>query len=171
VGSACFDPDSALVGRAMPSEASLREEVFNWLRTFEESGDFIVLDEEHLIRDEYDRNMRFNSEMAAQEYGLQLLQWKMDRDLVLYVPINEVREANGERIAVLSGELEVIVTDREDRKWVAAALSALDLSGTGCPIVYGAESDWYIIEDALQSYGVVFNRLLPEAWYQARMGR
>lgn len=163
--SAYADVLSNLLGRAMPKEEEYRELVYQWLCNFQHSTSLMILDEEGCIRDEYDRNMPFNNKMRSQEYGLQVLQNKQDRCLVEYVPI-EVLEANGERVAVLSDELSRIVTDREDMKWVAAALSAKQYLDVNSPIVYGAESDWYLIEGQLTAFDICFNRLLPEEWYQ-----
>jgi len=114
--------------------------------------------------------MHFNSSMHDQEYGLQVLQSKYDRGLVQFVPV-DVQEGNGERIAILPNILTAIVTDREDRKWVAAAQSAQILLVASCPIVYGAESDWYKIEYDLIPHEIVFNRLLPDEWYEKRLNR
>lgn len=157
---------SNLVNRAMPLEVELREQVFNWLSDFEISASQILLDEEGLVRAEYERNMPFN--MHAQEYGLQVLQNKIDRNLAEYVPIKTV-EGNGEHIAVLAPEHEAIVTDREDRKWVACALAAQEYLCETAPLVYGAETDWYIAEQALCAIGMELCRLLPEDWYQERV--
>ena len=164
-GSAVHDFLSRLAVEAMPREAELRQRVYNWLKDFDMSEHVILMDEENLIRDEYERNMPFNKGMQAQEYGLQVLQYKQDRNLVEYVPV-DVLDANGERIAILSDDLTAIVKDREDRKWVASAQSANILFDSKAPIVYGAESDWYKIEGALQPHGIVFHRLLPEEWYE-----
>lgn len=156
---------SNLAVRAMPQEVELREQVFNWLSEFEASMDQILLDEEGLVRAEYERNMPFN--MHEQEYGMQVLQNKIDRSLAEYVPI-ETFEGNGEHIAVLAPEHEVLVSDREDRKWVACALAAQDYLEISPTIVYGAETDWYMAERDLCAIGMQFLRLLPDAWYQER---
>lgn len=158
---------SNLAIRAMPEEIELRELVYTWLSKFESSDDCIVLDEEGLVRDEYERNMPYN--MRGQEYGLQVLQNKIDRYLADFVPI-EVLEANGERIAVLTPEFEALVSDREDRKWVACALATSVLHEEIPPIVYAAETDWFIVEKALSALGVSFRRLLPVYWYAERVG-
>lgn len=157
---------SNLAVRAMPQEVELREQVFSWLSEFEATMDEILLDEEGLVRAEYERNMPFN--MHGQEYGMQVLQNKIDRNLAQYVPI-ETLEANGEHIAVLAPEHAAIVTDREDRKWVACALAALEYLDETAPVVYGAETDWYVAEQALRAIGMDFRRLLPEGWYQQRV--
>lgn len=158
---------SNLAFRAMPQEVELRELVFQWLSEFEVSADFILLDEEGLVRSEYDRNMPFN--MRGQEYGMQVLQNKIDRQLAEFVPI-ETFEGNGEHVAVLTPEHEELVGDREDRKWVACALAAQNYLEVTPPIVYGAETDWYVAEQTLRAIGMDFLRLLPDAWYRQRVG-
>lgn len=114
--------------------------------------------------------MPFNTTMQMQEYGLLVVQKKLDYNEVDFVTI-EVLEANGERIAILNSDLAAIVSDREDRKWVASALSHRILHESESPIVYGAESDWYRIEAALSDHGIKLRRLLPDEWYQKRMNR
>ncbi len=157
---------SKLAVRAMPLEIELREMIYEWLAGFEESDCRIVLDEAGLVRHEYERNMPFN--MREQEYGMQVLQSKLDRMLVEYVPIDS-SEANGEHIAVLDPAHEVLVSDREDRKWVACALAAKILFGQVPPIVYGAETDWFMAEKQLKGIGLRFQRLLPDSWYATRV--
>ncbi len=158
---------SNLAVRAMPQEIKLREMIYEWLADFDQSDRRIVLDEEGLVRDEYERNMPFN--LREQEYGMQVLQYKLDRNLADYVPIDSL-EANGEHIAVLDPAYEELVTDREDRKWVACALAAQILFNQVPPIVYGAETDWFIAEAQLRRIGLCFQRLLPDDWYTSRLG-
>jgi len=167
--SAIYNDLSNLVTEASPVDTTLRQIIFEALKSFEEAEDFLVLDEEGTIRDEYERNMPFNSAMHSQEYGLLVLQHKLDFDRVNFVTI-EVIEANGERIAKLTPELEAIVTDREDRKWIACAQAHPILHTGPAPIVYGAESDWFVIQDKLAAHGVSFRRLLPDAWYVEKCG-
>lgn len=162
--SAHDNPYSRSMAGAEPPDPELRKVIFNWLSEFEQSENGILLDTENLIRDEYDRNMRYNTDFQGPEYGQLVIQNKLDRSLYDFVTI-EANEANGERIALLSAELTAIVTDREDRKWVAASIVAFDDLGETCPIVYGAESDWYQIEDDLLPHKVTFRRLLPDHWY------
>lgn len=158
---------SNLAVRAMPREIELREMVYEWLVGFDLSDSRIVLDDAGLVRDEYDRNMPFN--VREQEYGMQVLQNKLDRNLAEYVPIDSL-EANGEHIALLDDAHEALVTDREDRKWVACALAAKTLFDQVPPIVYGAETDWFIAEEQLRGIGLCFQRLLPDDWYLSKVG-
>lgn len=163
--SAIHEARSDVQERAMPHEADLRERIHDWLVAFDASDDGLVLDEASLIMDEYQRNLPFSQSLHHQEYALEVLQRKRDRGLVLYVPVKVV-EANGERVAALPDVLEQIVTDREDRKWIAAARAARKYFGLTTPIVYAAESDWLHVEGALAEYGIVFCRLLPRDWYK-----
>ena len=157
---------SNLAKRAMPREIELRELVFDWLAEFEMSDDQMLLDEEGLVRAEYERNMPFN--MHEQEYGMRVLQDKIDRRLTEHVPI-ETFKGNGEHIAVLAPLHAALVSDREDRKWVACALAAQHYLEVSPPIVYGAETDWFVAEQALRAIGMEFLRLLPDEWYQQRV--
>jgi hypothetical protein len=166
--SAYHSPLSALVDEAEPKEPEYRELIYNRLRDFDLSDDAILMDEECLIRDEYENKMAFNSYMRDQEYGFQVLQSKQDRDQVKYVPI-DFETSSGEPIAILSDDLTIIVFDPDDRKWVAAAVSAMILFELTCPIIYGAESDWYMIKDELLPYGIQCDHLLPNEWYESKI--
>ncbi|MDP9932573.1 hypothetical protein [Variovorax paradoxus] len=157
---------SNVAARAMPREIELRESVYEWLVAFDLSDGRIVLDDVGLVRAEYERNMPYN--WREQEYGMQVLQNKIDRMQADHVPI-ETFEGNGEHIAVLEPAHEAIVTDREDRKWVACALAALILFGESPPIVYGAETDWYIARAQLEVLGICFQPLLPTDWYRVKV--
>jgi hypothetical protein len=159
---------SNVATRAMPREIELREMVYEWLVAFDESDDHLVLDEVGLVLAEYERNMRYN--WREQEYGMRVLQSKIDRMQVDQVPIDAV-EGNGEHIAVLDPSHERIVTDREDRKWVACALAALILLDESTPIVYGAETDWHLAKAQLEAIGICFRPLLPDHWYHAKVGQ
>lgn len=165
--SAIHSDLSALAQAASPVEADLRKAVYSELRAFEESNDALVLDDEGLIWDEYKRNMPYNRAMQSQEYGLLVLQKKVDYAQVNWVLV-DVIEVNGERLGRIDPELAQIVTDREDHKWIAAATAHNELYDTFPPIVYGAEFDWFQIEPLLRQRGFTFQRLLPDAWYEGR---
>ena len=157
---------SLVAARAMPREIELREVVYEWLYQFDLSPDHLVLDEEGLVRDEYERNLPFN--YREQEYGLMVLQHKVDQNQVDYVTV-DVLEANGERIAVLEAQFAGLVTDREDFKWIACARSAHVLHCEMPTIVYAAETDWFIAEPNICPHGFLFQRLLPDEWYLSRI--
>ncbi|HYP82805.1 hypothetical protein [Variovorax sp.] len=158
---------SNVAARAMPNEIELRELVYEWLMQFDLSNDHIVLDDVGLVRAEYERNMPYN--WREQEYGMRVLQNKIDHMQVDHVPIDTF-EGNGEHIAVLEAVHEAIVTDREDRKWIACALAALILFDESPPIVYGAETDWHVARAQLEALGVCFQPLLPADWYRVKAG-
>lgn len=155
---------------AEPPEPQLREIAYNALRAFEESERYLVLDEEQTIAEEYGRNMSYNEAMRDQEYGLQVVQEKIQRCQVNWVTIDVV-EGNGERIAVLCPELEPLVHDREDRKWIAAGLAHHVLHEVAAPIMYAAEFDWYHLESQTSILGIEFERLLPDSWYEEKFAR
>lgn len=157
---------SNVTTRAMPREIELRESVYEWLAKFDQSDNRIVLDETGLVLAEYERNMPYNR--YEQEYGMQVLQNKRDRMQVDDVLIDTF-EGDGEHIAVLVADHEAIVTDREDRKWVACALAAQILFEQMPTIVYGAETDWFIAEERLTAIGLCLQRLLPDDWYTSRI--
>lgn len=158
---------SNVAARAMPKQIEWREVIYQWLVNFDQSDQRIVLDEDGLVVAEYERNMPYN--WREQEYGMQVLQDKIDRTLAIFVPIESV-EGNGEHIAVLEPAHEALVSDREDRKWVACALAARLLYDQVPPIVYGAETDWFIAENQLKGIGLCFRPLLPHSWYTETIG-
>ena len=165
--SAIHNELSALVEHASPFDVNLRNLIYQALKRFAQSGDCIVLDEQGLILNEYKNNMRFNAKMRSQEYGMLVLQNKWDKGQVTYVTI-DVLEGNGERIGVISAELAGIVTDRADHMWIASAVAHNDKFNEFPTIVYGAESDWFPIENQLVLRGFLLERLLPTTWYQTR---
>jgi len=166
IAGSAANPLSGHAGTASPLEPELREIVLSSLTAFADSGDHIVLDLEGQIRSEYEANLGYCPALRDQDYGLLLLQELEQTQRINFVTIGW--DAT-EGAASLPQELTVIVTDRADRKWVAAALAHSQLyENVFPPIVYAAESDWFIIEHQLAAEGFLFERLLPEAWYQKR---
>jgi hypothetical protein len=51
----------------------------------------------------------------------------------------------------------------------ACAIAVQRLYEIQAPIVDGAETDWFVAEEALKTIGVVFVRLLPDEWYRSRL--
>jgi hypothetical protein len=163
IAASARNPLSNVAGIASPPEPELREQVFQWLIAFADSDHQIVLDLEGYIRSEYEANLGYSTALRDQEYGLLLLQDLEQNQRINYVTIESDPEEGAAR---LPAHLAVIVTDRADRKWVASALAHSQLyDGVFPPIVYAAESDWYVIEDALGREGYLFERLLPDDWY------
>jgi hypothetical protein len=153
---------------AMPLEIELREKVFKRLMDFEQSDDMLVLDMEGAIWEEYDRNLPRNTSSGQQEYAWMVILHKQTTSKVSHVTI-DIHDGNGERVAKVNPPLDQLVSDREDRKWVAAAVSHKELHNEDAVIIYGAETDWFMIEDALRSNGVQLERVLPEDWYRNRV--
>ena len=86
----------------------------------------------------------------------------------LPIDIDESTEA---RIAILDPAITEIAHDKMDRKWVAAGLAHQEMYNKPSPIMYAAESDWYAMEEPLSKHGIEFIRLLPDAWYEAKLAR
>jgi len=171
IAASAFIPEtSAWTNDAMPQEENLRERIYIWLTEFAYSTDLIILDEVGMIEDEYNRNLTYSQKQ--QDYGLQVLQRKRDKKQIGLVIVDISDESSGDDvIAHLDEPLKTIVHDSDDRKWVAAAISAQILFGSNPPIVYGAETDWFFIEAELRAHGLDFIRLLPDEWYNRRRHR
>ncbi|MBJ7574547.1 hypothetical protein [Luteimonas sp. MC1828] len=167
MGASAFVDDSQLFGHAEPPDPALRETIFNWLKDFDLADARMILDDDGLIRAEYENNMRYNQRSFDQEYGMRVLQSKIDRYQVEFVPI-ETEVDGGGLIGKFPDRLGGIVLDRADRKWISAAEATYILHDAMPTIVYAAETDWYVIEAQLQEHGFRLQRLLPEAWYKAR---
>jgi hypothetical protein len=168
LAASAYEPSSKMAKDAMPLEIELREKVFKRLMDFEQSDDMLVLDMEGVIWEEYDRNLPRNTSSGQQEYAWMVILHKQTTSKVSHVTI-DIHDGNGERVAKVNPPLDQLVSDREDRKWVAAAVSHKELHNEDAVIIYGAETDWFMIEDALRSNGVQLERVLPEDWYRSRV--
>jgi hypothetical protein len=168
LAASAYEPSSTMARNAMPLELELREQVFNRLMEFEQSDDMLVLDMEGVIWEEYERNLPRNTSSGQQEYAWMVILHKQTTSKVSHVTI-DIHDGNGERVAKVNPPLDQLVSDREDRKWVAAAVSHKELHNEDAVIIYGAETDWFMIEDALRSNGVQLERVLPEDWYRNRV--
>lgn len=167
MAASAYQDGSALATRAEPLDPEYRHRIHKWLSAFERSDRKIVLDEDGLIRDEYEGQMRFNRSTFEQEYGMLVLQAKIDRQQVEYVPI-ETELDGGDVIGKFPDHVVGITLDRADRKWIAAAHATYTYLETMPKIAYAAETDWYVIEAQLQQHGFGLRRLLPKSWYQER---
>ena len=167
MAASAYSDGSALAARAEPPDPELRRLVHEWLSAFDQGDEGMILDEEDLIRTEYEGQMKFNSGTFEQEYGMLVLQSKIDRQQVEYVPI-ETELDGGDVIGKFPSYLVNVTLDRSDRKWIAAAEAARVLFEAVPTIVYAAETDWYVIEMQLQQHGFSLFRILPESWYQER---
>lgn len=141
-------------------EASLRQRVFDWLEAFEaDPARHAVLDVDWHVCGEY------HHKLTEQDYGWLAMMHKIDRGEVVWVDVLLDKDGN----AVLPPELAEAVTDRADRKMVAAALAALD-AGHPTQITNAADTDWIDCQQALHAVGLEMENLLPE-WLQARWGQ
>lgn len=149
-GSAC-DPGSTVAGVATPDDPILREKVRQWLASFESSVSRMVIDGNMRIDREYRNNL------GPMDYGMQVFMHKWS---VCQVDIVDVSyDTNGH--AVLDEYLQAIVHDLEDRKMVAAAVSAIVEHGN-CAISFASDSDWHGWESALVGNGIVLEPIIPE---------
>lgn len=158
---------SGLAGKAEPPDPWLRHRVHKWLSAFDRSSKKIILDEDGLIRDEYERQMKYNQTTFEQEYGMLVLQSKIDRQQIEYVPI-ETEVDGGDVLGKFPHFMADVTLDRSDRKWIAAAYATSTYLESMPKIAYAAETDWYVIEAQLQQHGFRLRRLLPISWYQER---
>lgn len=168
LAASAYEPTSTMARNAMPLELELREQVFNRLMEFEQSDDMLVLDMEGVIWEEYERNLPRNTSSGQQEYAWMVILHKQTTSMVSHVTI-DIHDGNGERVAKVNPPLDQLVSDREDRKWVAAAISHKELHNEEAVIIYGAETDWFKIEGQLSQIGIKLERVLPNDWYQKRM--
>jgi len=168
LAASAYEPTSTMAREAMPLELELREQVFNRLMEFEQSNDRLVLDWEGAIWEEYERNLPRYTSSGQQEYAWMVILHKQATCMVSNVTI-DIEDGNGERVANVHPPLDEIVADREDRKWVAAAVSHMKLHNEEAVIIYGAETDWFKIEDQLRENGINLERVLPDNWYQDRL--
>ncbi len=147
-----FRPDATPV-----QETALRQKVLDWVQKFEgDSERHAVLDWDWHICGEYLRNL------SEQDYGWLALMRKRDKNEVVWVGLN--MDANGH--ALLEPELAIAVTDREDRKMVAAALAAIS-AGHNCKLTVACDTDWLDCQASLQTAGLEVEHLL-EDWLHAK---
>ncbi|MEA2079179.1 MAG: hypothetical protein U9P00_04850 [Pseudomonadota bacterium] len=147
-----FRPDATPV-----QEAELRQQVLDWLIEFEgDAQRHAVLDWDWLIVDEY------QNKLTEQDYGFLAMMAKRDRNEVIWVGLNT--DAQGD--AVLEDALADAVTDRADRKMVAAVIAAC-AQQPGCKLTNACDTDWLDCADALDAHGVVVEHLIG-AWLRTK---
>ena len=107
----------------------------------------IAVDDQHLILGEY-----FG--LLSQQFApYEILTRLMRQERVLQRKIDV-----SEGIAILPNELERLVHDRNDRKFVAVSLSFSSLP----PVVNAADRDWVSWEVGLRDHGIEVIQLCPE---------
>lgn len=143
-----FRPDATPV-----EEAKLRDEVLTWLKAFELDRERnVVLDWDWHIGSEYQNKLNLE-----QDYGWLAIMSKKDRNEVVWVGVDV--DANGH--AMLPTGLVEAVSDLEDRKMVAAVLSA-KAAGNECKLVNACDTDWLDCKQALIAADVHVHQLLED---------
>lgn len=147
-----FRPDATPV-----EEAELRQQVLDWLTEFETDAQrHAVLDWDWLIFGEY------QNKLTEQDYGFLALMAKRDRNKVVWVGLET--DVHGD--AVLDAALAAAVTDRADRKMVAAVVAASGQQPV-CKLTNACDTDWLDCADALVAHGVELEELI-ELWLRAK---
>jgi len=136
---------------ATPVDQELRSKVWKWLVDFESSDSRLVLDGQVEIYKEYTNKLGFN------DYGLKMVEHKWDTCSVDQVDI--LFDDDG--YAYLDENLAALIHDTSDRKFVAAALAAIDGCGE-CLIANSGDTDWYDWEEVLRTVGVEVEQIIPE---------
>lgn len=138
-------------------EAALRRQVLDWLTAFEQDAQrHAVLDWDWLICGEY------QNKLTDQDYGWLALMAKKDRNEVVWVGLTV--DADGH--ATLPVRLAPSITDRADRKMVAAVLAA-KADGHTCTLTNACDTDWLDCADALAQHGIATEHII-EPWLHAK---
>jgi len=142
-------PDSPFKDSDVPIEQL--KEVFEWLTKFRVDGQRkIVLDQFWKIMAEY------RHKMTDQDFGLQVVKEKLQQS-ARFIDVPYDRHGHGR----LPPELEKVIHDKSDRKFVATAL--IDVAEGGqSTIINAVDSDWCDWEDALGSHGITVTHLIED---------
>jgi len=123
--------------------------VLDWLMEFRKDGQSkLVLDQSFKIWDEYHNQMT-----RGQDIGSLVVAEKLQS--ARFVDVEFDKHGHG----CLPRELEEIIHDPSDRKFVATALSDFT-SGSQSKIINAVDSDWCKWEKALKSAGIVVEHLI-----------
>lgn len=141
---------------ATPAEPELREEVFKWLSQLDGTDAAIVLDYQWKIRGEYE------NKLGEQDYGIQVIQAKFDRDQVIMVSV----EYDADGYGILPGSLASCRWDNSDKKFGCAAFEARE-AAEPVEIVNASDTDWYDVQAVLASEQIGL-RQLTDCWCRAR---
>jgi hypothetical protein len=152
------DDSSPFRPEATPiEEAALRQQVLVWLTEFEKDPQrYAVLDWDWLICDEY------HHKLTDQDYGWLALMAKKDRNEVVWVGLRIDADGHAE----LSPELTAAVTDRADRKMVAAVIASLE-HVSSCRLTNACDTDWLDCADVLSDNDIDVEHLI-EDWLRKK---
>ena len=151
IAASAVDANSPVALDATPDDPELRMRVWEWLATFQESPSCLVLDGQGNIEAEYENKLGFN------DYGRQMVIYKWSKSAIDMVDI--LFDDDG--YAYLDENLAALIHDTSDRKFVAAALAAID-EFEECLIANSGDTDWYDWEDGLRNIGVEVEQIIPE---------
>ncbi len=135
----------AQIGVDIDTECHL--EALKFLDHLDDGKTCIAVDDQHLVFGEY---FGLLSQQLA-PYHLLTRLIRQERVLQRKIDVSE-------GMAVLPNELERLVHDRNDRKFVAVSLSFSSLP----PVVNAADRDWVGWEDGLRDHGIEVIQLCPE---------
>ena len=138
------DPNSPFAdcNQATPQQQQI---VLDWLMAFRTDRQRqVVIDQPFKIWEEY------HNKMTGQDIGLMVVMEKLQFARFVDIAFDD----NGH--ACLPADLEEVVHDRSDRKFVAAALSA----GGQSTIVNAVDTDWCDWQKALERHGIVVTHLI-----------
>lgn len=151
IAASAGDPVSPTDIDATPSDPTLRIAIWKWLNDFEVSASSIVMDELHVIWDEY------YNKISGGDYGMQVIMFKYDKGMCDLVSVTY--DCDG--IAILPEALTAVVHDISDRKFVAASLASIEKAGDGC-IAFAGDSDWHGWERDLNRHGIELEPIIRD---------
>ena len=132
-------------------ETSDQKVVFAWLNGFiSDRSAQVILDPQ--VLNEY------RNKLSEQDYGLHAIRTMLDQGKVEYCKLKYDRNGS----ATLPKDLQAIVRDCSDRKFVALALLFSDAM-----ITNACDTDWIEWEGGLLAKGIKLDQLLRE-WCEAR---
>ncbi len=133
-------------------DPDLRQDVLDWMYNLESEKKCLILDK--MMLKEYD------NKLTEQDYGLQVIRSKFQTCEYIYLETDEHDDA------VIPSELEPVIHDRADRKWVAASLQAT-ADGKKNTIINACDTDWMEWEDTLKEANIEVEHLI-ENWCRAK---
>ncbi len=141
-------------GATPVDDPALRKRVLDWLISVDKSTAKVVLDWDWMICTEY-LGATKRHRLCEQDYGWLMMMSKVDRGEVVWIGLETDKDGN----AKLPITLECHVSDRADRKMVAAVLAAIT-EGADCNLVNSCDDDWYSCQSALTDHNVLVMQLL-----------
>lgn len=151
IAATAAHPTTVRVVDAAPDDVELRKVIKDWLEEFESCDVRMLMDRGLKILDEYYGALDHN------DYGRQVVLSKFSTAAVDFLEIEYDENGDG----ALPKALEDVVHDRADRKMIATALEAHNLSGEGC-IAFASDTDWHEWEAKLLEHNVLLEPIIEE---------